>query len=88
MLTMKQLWHEDDGAILTAEFMLLATLLAIGLIGGIATLRDALITELADLAAAISHMDTGPAVEAIDGPDGGQGGGSLHLAADAFGYEH
>lgn len=85
MLTLKRLWSETDGAILTAEFMLLATLLAIGLIGGIATLRDALITELADLAAAISHMDTGPAVEAIDGADGGTGGGSLSLASDAFG---
>jgi Flp pilus assembly pilin Flp len=74
MTLVKRFWNDEAGAVLTAEFVLLATVLGIGLITGIATLRDALLTELADLAAAITTMDPStPAVSQIDGPDGGTG---------------
>ena len=40
-VTLARIWREDEG-ILTFEWILLVTLLAIGIIGGIATVRDAI----------------------------------------------
>lgn len=49
-----RLWQEDDG-VLSFEWVLLLTLLVIGIVGGIAAARDAIIDELGDIAeAAIS----------------------------------
>ena len=42
--------------IVTIEYLLLLTLVGIGAIVGLCTLRDALITELNDLAAAIAAL--------------------------------
>jgi hypothetical protein len=51
-----QVWQEDDG-VLTFEWVLLATLLTIGIVGGIAGARDAVIDELGDVAQAMLAMD-------------------------------
>jgi hypothetical protein len=52
----KQVWQEDDG-VLTFEWVLLVTLLTIGIAGGIAGARDAVIDELGDVAQAMIAMD-------------------------------
>ena len=43
---------------MTIEYLLLLTLVGIGVIVGLSTLRDALINELNDLAAAINAINT------------------------------
>lgn len=55
MLT--QLWNDETGAIVTLELVLVTTILGIGVITGLSSLRDAVITELADVGGAISWMD-------------------------------
>ena len=50
------IWIEDDG-VLTFEWVLLVTLLTIGVIGGIAAARDAIIDELGDVAQAMLNLD-------------------------------
>ena len=51
-----RLWKEDDG-VLTFEWVLLVTLLTIGVVSGVAGARDAIIDELGDVAQAMLALD-------------------------------
>ena len=53
---MSRLWAENDG-VLTFEWVLLVTLLTIGVVSGIAGVRDAIIDELGDVAQAMLALD-------------------------------
>jgi Flp pilus assembly pilin Flp len=53
---MQRMWTEDDG-VLTFEWILLVTLLVVGIIGGVAAVRDAIIDELGDVAQAVLALD-------------------------------
>jgi Flp pilus assembly pilin Flp len=50
------LWSEDDG-VLSFEWTLLVTLVTIGIVGGLAGARDAIIDELGDVAEAAQGID-------------------------------
>ena len=54
---LKQLWKDETGAIVSLEIVLVTTILGIGIITGLSSLRDAVITELADVGGAISWLD-------------------------------
>ncbi len=54
--TLLRLWREDDG-VLSFEWTLLLTLVVIGVIGGLAAARDAVIDELGDAAEAMLALD-------------------------------
>jgi len=56
-MTMKRLWRDQNGAILSAELVLLMTVLGIGAVAGIKTLGSAVVTELADVAGAVGSLD-------------------------------
>jgi hypothetical protein len=45
-------WHPDDGG-LSFEWTLVATLIVIGVVGGLAAARDAIIDELGDVCQAV-----------------------------------
>ena len=51
-----RLWREDEG-VLTLEWILLLTLLVIGIVGGLAGVRDALILECENVAFAIDSVN-------------------------------
>ncbi len=51
-----RLWREDEG-ILTFEWILLLTLLVIGVIGGVAGIRDAIIHECEGVVGAMVSLD-------------------------------
>ncbi|MBL8829844.1 MAG: hypothetical protein JNM18_22890 [Planctomycetaceae bacterium] len=55
MRTLNRLWNEQDGAIVSAEIMLVGTLLVIGVIVGLKSVRDSVVTELADIAQALDN---------------------------------
>ena len=57
MRTLRSLWNDEAGFVISSELILVATILVIGLIAGLATVRDQVVTELADVAAAISDLD-------------------------------
>ena len=59
----KQIWRQDQG-VLTFEWILLITLIVIGVVGGVSAVRDALISELGDVVAAVVHIDQSYTVEA------------------------
>lgn len=54
---LKTLWTNVDG-VQTLEYILLTSLVGISLIAAMATVRDALVNELGDLAAAINAINT------------------------------
>jgi Flp pilus assembly pilin Flp len=62
---LKRLWNEDQG-VLTFEWILVVTLLVIGIVGGYSAVRDAVVDELGDVCDAVIAVDqsfttTGPA---------------------------
>ena len=52
-----KLWGETSGALISAELILVATILVIGLLAGLVTVRDQVVQELGDVAAAISSLN-------------------------------
>lgn len=64
-----QVWQEDDG-VLTFEWTLLITVLVIGIVGGLAAARDAIIDELGDIANATIHFDQSYTLPGLTGPGG------------------
>jgi Flp pilus assembly pilin Flp len=70
---LKNLWNDEAGALIAAEFILVATILVIGLVTGLTSVRDAVITELADVGAAIGSINQSYSY----------GGSTAHCAAAA-----
>lgn len=54
--TLAKLWRENDGS-LSFEWTMVLTLLVIGIVGGLAAARDAIIDELGDVAQAAGAID-------------------------------
>ena len=82
------LWTEQDG-VLSFEWMLLTSLLCLGIVGGLAASRDAVIDELGDAAQAMQALDGSytidfPLVFVIDGVS--TGGASDSGFTDAIAY--
>jgi hypothetical protein len=53
----KKLWNDDAGVVVSAELILVATILVIGMIVGLTTVRDQVIQELGDVALAIASVN-------------------------------
>lgn len=60
-----QAWQEEDG-VLTFEWVLIITLVVIGIVGGLAAARDGIIDELGDIAQATISFDQSFLLPAID----------------------
>jgi hypothetical protein len=56
LVQLERIWREDE-AVLSFEWVLLLTLLTIGIVGGLAAARDAIIDELGDIAEAAICID-------------------------------
>jgi len=54
---MKKLWMDEAGAVVSAELILILTILVCGIIVGFTTLRDTIVTELADVSNAIGSLN-------------------------------
>jgi hypothetical protein len=54
---LKKLWNDEVGALLSAEFVLLATILVLGAIVGLKAVQEAIVTELADVGQAIAEVN-------------------------------
>jgi len=67
MALIKKLWHDESGFIVSAELVLIATILVIGMLVGLVTIRDQVIQELADVADAFSEVDQSYVYSGITG---------------------
>jgi hypothetical protein len=62
-----RLWNDEVGFVISFELMLVATILVIGMIVGLVTIRDQLIQELGDVAAAIAGVNQSYSYSGITG---------------------
>jgi len=72
--TWRKLWYDERGTLLSSEYLILGTILTLGLIVGISSARNALVSEMEDYAAALEGLDTGqvgPAGTTFVGNEGG-----------------
>lgn len=75
-------WNEEHGAILSAEVMLVASVLVIGVIAGLSSLRDSVVTELADLSQALANLNQSYSYSGVSGHHTFSGGGHFHDNTD------
>ncbi|HIF00468.1 MAG TPA: hypothetical protein EYG03_25410 [Planctomycetes bacterium] len=54
---LKNLWNDESGVILSAEIVLVGTILVLGMIVGLVELQCAVVGELSDLGDAIGNLD-------------------------------
>jgi Flp pilus assembly pilin Flp len=53
----ERLWIDEAGAVISAELALVMSILGVGMVSGASTLRDAVVTELADTGQAIGNTN-------------------------------
>jgi hypothetical protein len=70
-----RLWNEEAGAVLSAEVMLVGSILVVGVIAGLASLRDSVVTELADVAQAVANVNQSFSFGGVSGHHTFSGGG-------------
>jgi hypothetical protein len=64
----KTLWQDESGVILSAELVLIGTILVLGMLVGLVELQSAVISELSDLGAAFGNLDQSYQVSGFDSP--------------------
>ena len=67
MRILQQLWNDELGVVVSAELILVLTILVIGMIVGLTSLRDQVVQELGDVAAAISQVNQSYSISGITG---------------------
>jgi hypothetical protein len=82
-MLLRLLWKDEGGAVLSAELIMIMTLLLAATAVGISTLRNALVTELADVAAAIGSLNQSYTVGGITGHHSGASAQAYSDAQDA-----
>jgi len=82
-LALTRFWAEQDGAIISAEIMLIATILVLGMIVGLKSVRDSVVTELADVAQGMGNVNQSFNFSGVNGHAANSGGGKFGDQADA-----
>ena len=71
-----ELYNDDAGFIVSIELILISTICVIGLITGFTAIRDAVVSELSDVAGAIQDLNQGYSFNGIRGHSGTTNGSS------------
>ncbi|MEX0794170.1 MAG: hypothetical protein WD045_13625 [Pirellulaceae bacterium] len=74
MSLIKRLWNDEAGFVVSAELILVATILVLGLIVGLTSVRDAVTSELADVTGAINNVNQSYNYFGINGHSGAVAG--------------
>jgi hypothetical protein len=70
----QRLWRDETGAVISAELVMVMTILVLGAIVGLVSVRDQVVQELADLGAAIARLNQSYSFSAISGHHGSTAG--------------
>jgi Flp pilus assembly pilin Flp len=78
-----RMWHEQEG-VLSFEWTMLASVLTVGVVAGVASVRDAVIDEMGDLTYSMTSLDQsyriqGPLVIGVHTLESGGGAGSYRV---------
>jgi Flp pilus assembly pilin Flp len=77
MSRFQKLVDDDSGFIVTIELILIATILVIGLIAGLAAVRDAVVSELSDVAGAVQDLNQSYQYTGVQGNSGASAGSAF-----------
>ncbi len=67
MKVLRQLWQDDAGFVVSTELVLIASILVIGMIVGLATVRDQVVQELGDIGLAIGQLNQSYSFSGVSG---------------------
>ena len=67
MRDLRTLWSDEGGFVVSTELALVATILVIGMVVGVTSVRDQVVQELADLGGMISQLNQSYSFSAITG---------------------
>ncbi len=81
-----RLWNDQQGVVQAAEMVLIATVVLLGVMVGMATWRDGINNEMADVAQALDDFDQSYTVAPLTFVLPGPGGGSLTITIGPFGF--
>lgn len=70
---LKRFWNDQNGAVVSSELALVGTVVVIGMVTGLANLRDTVTSELADTAQAIGGINQSYQVQGISSPSASVG---------------
>ncbi|MGO8752005.1 MAG: hypothetical protein ACLQNE_39185 [Thermoguttaceae bacterium] len=73
MKLVRKLWADEAGFIVSAELCLVATILVLGMIVGLCTLRNQVVQELIAVGEAIGSVNTSFVICGVKGNDHGSG---------------
>ncbi len=65
-----KLWNDDQGALIASEYLFVITILIIGTIVGLTSLREAIVNEMAETANALLALSQGYSISGISGAGG------------------
>ncbi len=57
MNMLHQIWKDEDGFVVSMELILIATILVIGMLVGLVTVRNAVVQELGDVAMSVGRLN-------------------------------
>lgn len=55
--TIRKIWNDEGGFVVSADLILISTILVIGVLVGLVTLRDQVVQEFGDLATAVGNLN-------------------------------
>jgi hypothetical protein len=67
MSLIRKIWNDEAGFVVSAELILVATVAVIGLLVGLAAVRDGVISELSDVAGAIQDVNQSYSIDGVVG---------------------
>ena len=79
---MKKFWNDEAGFIVSAELVLIATILVLGMIVGLVSVRDQVVQELGDIALAIGVINQSYSFSGITGHTSSTAGSMMDDASD------
>lgn len=77
-----KLWQDETGFVISSEMVFIATIVVIGMVTGLATVRDQVALELADIADAVSELDQSYSYAAVTATVGSVAGSSFNDQPD------
>lgn len=83
MKLFQRLWADEAGFVVSSELVLIATVVVVGMLVGLATVRDQVVQELGDVADAISEINQSYSFTAITGHTSSTAGSYLVDTQDA-----
>lgn len=66
----RKFWADEAGFIISAELVLVITIMVIGLVAGLSTMRDALLSEMMGISGALTSLNQSYRIPAVIGPNG------------------